>query len=275
MQINCKGQLLDLSQPIVMGIVNSTPDSFFEGSRVDSIDFALEKVAKMLNDGAQILDIGGASSRPGAETPSLERELERTIPLISALHNTFSKTILSIDTYRAEVARQAVEAGASMVNDISAGKLDSNLLQTVAALEVPYVLMHMQGQPKNMQQQPDYQDVVVDILDFFIQKTAELRSLGLKDIILDPGFGFGKSIEHNYTLLGKFQTFSLLNLPLLAGISRKSMLYKQFNIKASEALNASTAAHMIALQQGAKILRVHDVKEAVECIKIFEASRQN
>lgn len=222
----------------------------------------------MLNDGATIIDIGGMSSRPGAEIISVEEELKRVLPAIQKIHEKFPEAQLSIDTVRAKVAKEAVHAGASIVNDISAGKIDENLYQTVADLGVPYILMHMKGKPKDMQNQPTYDDVVLEIMDFFIAEIGKLRALGIKDLILDPGFGFGKTIDHNFFTLKNLNIFKVLELPVLAGISRKSMIYKYLKINSSEALNGTTALHIVALQQGAKILRAHDVKEAAEVIKL-------
>ncbi len=269
--LNCRGQLLDLSRPVVMGILNLTPDSFFDGGKHLGETAVLHQAEKMLREGAAILDLGGASSRPGAAEVQEQEELQRVIPAIETILKNFPNTILSVDTWRAGVAREALNAGASIVNDISAGKLDDDLLQTVADFGVPYVLMHMQGTPGTMQQQPHYEDVVTEVLDFFIQKIVELRGLGLKDIILDPGFGFGKTVEHNFSLLKNLHVFqNVLDLPVLTGISRKSMICKPLAIKPAEALNGTTALHVVALQQGARILRVHDVREAVEVIQLWE-----
>jgi dihydropteroate synthase len=268
--LNCKGRLLTLDRPLVMGILNLTPDSFFEGSRVQNGAGLLARAGQMLAEGADILDIGGMSSRPGSDVVSEEEELKRVLPAIEALHRRFPQAILSADTVRASVARQAVEAGASMINDISAGRLDEAMYETVAALRVPYVLMHMQGTPRTMQQDPHYDDVVVEILDFFIAEMGKLRALGVHDIILDPGFGFGKTLAHNYELLKGMQAFQILDAPVLAGLSRKSMITRLLGVSPAEALNGTTALHLAALQNGARILRVHDVKEAVEVVKIFQ-----
>lgn len=271
MSLLCNGKLLDLTRPQVMGILNITPDSFFDGGKYGNEHAVLLQAEKMLQEGASILDIGGASSRPGAvEVPELE-EMERVVPAITAILEKFPEAILSIDTWRASVANAAIKAGASIVNDISAGSLDPKMFQTVAGLGVPYILMHMQGTPGTMQQSPHYEDVVTEVLDFFIHKVAALRALGVKDIVLDPGFGFGKTVEHNYTLLKRMETFrNVLELPVLAGISRKSMICKPLGIPPAEALNGTTALHIVALQQGASILRVHDVKEAREVIRLWE-----
>lgn len=268
--LNCRGKLISLETPLVMGILNITPDSFYAASRYQQIDEVLRQAEKMLSEGASILDIGGMSSRPGAEIIDEKEELQRVLPTIEAILTHFPDTILSIDTVQSEVARQSVAAGATIVNDISAGQLDENLYPTVAELGVPYVLMHMQGIPRTMQQDPVYEDVVREVLDFFIAEVGKLRDLGVKDIILDVGFGFGKTLAHNYQLLKHLHVFQILELPMLTGISRKSMVYKPFGGSAKTALNGTSALHMIALQQGSKILRVHDVKEATEVIKLWK-----
>lgn len=267
--LNCNGQLLDLNTPVVMGIINITPDSFYAKSRAASLDSALSMAEQHLQGGALILDVGGMSSRPGAQVISVEEELERVIPIISGLKKTFPAAIISLDTVWGRVARAGVEAGAGMINDISAGRMDKMLFPTLADLQVPYVLMHMQGEPGNMQQNPTYEDVVQEVFDFFVQRVGELRDLGLKDIVIDPGFGFGKRIEHNYALLKSLQLFQILGLPILVGLSRKSMIYKLLETRAAEALNGTSALHMVALQQGSKILRVHDAREANEVIKLW------
>lgn len=268
--LNCKGKLLSLETPLVMGILNITPDSFYMASRYQQIDDILQQAEKMLSEGATILDIGGMSSRPGAEIISAEEELQRVLPAIEAIIKNFPEALLSIDTVQAAVARQSVEAGAALINDISAGRLDEKMYSTVAELGVPYVLMHMQGTPRTMQQEPTYEDVSLEVLDFFIAEVGKLRALGIKDIILDPGFGFGKTLSHNYQLLKRLHVFQILELPILVGISRKSMVYKPFGGSAKEALNGTTALHLVALQQGAQLLRVHDVKEAMEVIQLWK-----
>jgi dihydropteroate synthase len=268
--INCKGKLLDLSTPKIMGILNVTPDSFFDGGRYNSVDNALFQVEKMLGEGADIIDVGGMSSRPGAEVISTEEELRRVIPIVKAIQMRFSDAILSIDTVKAEVAKQAIEAGGHLVNDISAGQFDAQLYETVARLNVPYFLMHMNGTPKTMQHNPEYDNVVTHVTDFFIREVGILRALGVKDIILDVGFGFGKTIEHNYQLLKKLQDFKIFDLPLLVGVSRKSMIYKFLDIEPESALNATSALHFLALQNGGNLLRVHDVKEAKEVIQLWQ-----
>lgn len=268
--LNCNGQLIDLSAPIIMGVLNVTPDSFFDGGSYRNVKAMLQQVEKMILEGATIIDVGGMSSRPGAEIINVEEELNRVIPIIKKIKEHFTDVILSIDTVRSEVAKQSVACGASIINDISAGRIDDKMFKTVAELDVPYILMHMQGEPDSMQQEPDYQDVTKTILDFFISKVGELRALGVKDIILDPGFGFGKTIEHNYQLLQNFAIFEVLDLSLLVGISRKSMIYKVLNSTPELALNGTTILNTIALERGAKILRVHDVKEAKETITLWK-----
>lgn len=270
LSLNCRGQLLSLDQPVVMGILNVTPDSFFDGGRYNSETDALRQVERMLEEGAAIIDIGGMSSRPGAALIAVEEELRRVLPPIEAIATAFPDAIISIDTVRAQVAHAAVAAGASIVNDISAAAFDEAMYPTVAELEVPYVLMHMQGSPKTMQLKPDYDDVVREVLDFFIAEIGKLRALGVKDIVLDPGFGFGKAVEHNYQLLKRMHVFGITELPLLAGLSRKSMINKVLKTKPAQALNGTTALNMVALQQGAKILRVHDVRPAVETVKLWQ-----
>lgn len=230
----------------------------------------LTQVEKMLKEGAAIIDLGGMSSRPGAELITEAAELKRVLPAVEVILREFPDAMLSVDTFRSQVAAQAVEAGASIINDIYAGRFDGQMFETVARLGVPYIMMHMQGDPSNMQKAPSYQDVVKEVLHFFIEKLGELRALGVKDVVLDPGFGFGKSIEHNYQLLRQLSIFRLTDLPILAGISRKSMICRVLEVKPIDALNGTTALHMVALQQGARILRVHDVREAMEVIRLWE-----
>lgn len=273
--LNCKGTLVSLENPIVMGILNLTPDSFYDGGKLKGDASILRQAEKMLKDGAKILDIGGMSSRPGAKIIDSKAELKRTIKPITLIKKAFPEVIISIDTVRSIVAKEAVAAGASIVNDISAGKIDSDFYQTITNLSVPYVLMHMKGTPETMQTQSDYADIALEVLDFFIKEVGKLRTLGVKDIILDPGFGFGKTIDHNYQLLNKIHAFRLLDLPILAGISRKSMIYKFLDTTPAFALNGTSVLNMVALQQGAKILRVHDVKEAVETVKLFLQLERN
>lgn len=267
--IQSKGRLLDLSTPVVMGIINVTPDSFYSKSRSNS-DNVLEVAEKMLSDGATILDIGGASTRPGAKLIAPEEEIRRVVPAIEALREHFPNAWLSIDTYNSSTAKAAIEAGAHIVNDVSSGKVDNNMLSTVSSLNVPYIAMHMQGLPENMQQKPQYDDVVYEIRDELRQAIHSCEDAGIKDIIIDPGFGFGKSKKHNFDLMNGLHTFTTLGKPILAGISRKGMVWKTLDTSPEEALNGTTALHMVALQQGANILRVHDIKEAVEVITLFK-----
>lgn len=268
--LNCAGRLLDLSRPVIMGIINVTEDSFYAGSRFTALDAIVQQAAKMLSEGAQILDIGGMSSRPGATIISAEEEVERIAPVIETLVKRFPEAILSLDTIYGHSARVGAELGVGIINDISAGRLDPSMYPTVAELGLPYVLMHMQGQPGNMQKNPSYADVVTEVLDFFIAEVGKLRGLGVKDIVLDSGFGFGKNLVHNYSLLKNMNVFKVLDAPILAGLSRKSMIYRLLEIEPEEALNGTTALHMVALQQGAKILRVHDAKPAAEVIRLWE-----
>lgn len=269
--INCKGRLLDLSQPVVMGILNLTPDSFYDGGRLGDLDALLRRAEQMVAAGVAIFDVGGASTRPGAAEVEEAVELARVLKPVEALVARFPDVPVSIDTWRASVAKAAVAAGASIVNDVSAGKMDAGMYEAVAQLDVPYILMHMQGRPQNMQQQPGYENVVTEVLDFLIREIGQLRALGIKDVVLDPGFGFGKTLEHNFTLLQNLHVFeAVTGLPVLAGLSRKSMICKALGVKPEHALNGTTALHMVALQQGARILRVHDVKEAAEVVRLHQ-----
>ncbi len=268
--INCRGRLLDLSSPIVMGILNLTPDSFFDGGRYTTESAMLRQVEKMLNEGAAIIDLGGMSSRPGAVLISESEELRRVLPAVEAILLRFPESVISVDTFRSVVAAQSVAAGASVINDIYAGRFDEKMFETVATLGTPYIMMHMQGDPDNMQKAPNYGDVVKEILQFFIEKIGRLRSLGVKDIVLDPGFGFGKTIEQNYQLLKNLHIFRMTELPILAGISRKSMICRVLDVPPAQALNGTSALHMVALQQGARMLRAHDVKEAMEVVRLWK-----
>ena len=259
-----------------MGILNTTPDSFFDGGRYGGVDEALIQAERMLRAGAGIIDVGGASSRPGAEVVSETDELSRVMPVVEAIHRRFPEALLSVDTWRSSVARMAVEAGARMVNDISAGAFDPALYPALSELNrkspIYYVLMHMQGTPATMQLNPEYDDVVTEVLDFFLFKLHELQQMGIYDVVLDPGFGFGKTVEHNYALLRRLADFqTVTGRPVLAGISRKSMICKVLGVNPEQALNGTTALHMVALQNGARILRAHDVKEAVETVKLWQA----
>ncbi len=272
--INCKGKILNLSEPVIMGIINATPDSFYEGHLKYGKEDILKMAGKMINDGAAILDIGGQSTRPGSKPITIEEELNRVIPVIESVHSKYSGTIISIDTYNSEVAKNAVHAGASLVNDISGGNMDKAMIAAVAELKVPYVCMHMQGTPANMQKEPTYGNVVKEVLDYFISKVDECTRAGIKDVIIDPGFGFGKTIEHNFQLLKKLSILSITNRAILVGLSRKSTIYKTLGITVSEALNGTTVLNTIALLNGASILRVHDVKEAKESITLYNAYKK-
>lgn len=268
MTINCRGKLLDFSTPKVMGILNLTPDSFFDGGQLTGEAAVLKHVEKMLNEGANIVDVGGMSSRPGAKIISEEEEITRVLPQVQNVVKNFPNAIISIDTIRASVADECLKAGAHIINDISAGRFDANMLPVVAKYKAPFVIMHMQGMPDTMQQNPQYENVVNELLDFFAERIKACRSAGIIDTILDPGFGFGKTLEHNYTLLRNLQLFSTFNCPVLAGVSRKGMITKLLNIKAEDALNGTSVLNTIALINGASILRVHDVKEAKEAVKL-------
>lgn len=268
MTINCNGNLIDLSTPKVMGILNVTPNSFYDGGKHKEINSIIHQVDKMLSEGANFIDIGAYSSKPSAEFVSEEEEIKRLVHIIKELVETFPTIILSVDTFRANVARASVENGVAIVNDISAGLLDDKMLETVADLKVPYIMMHMRGNPQTMQSLTDYNDIVKEMIFYFSERIQKARSFGISDIIIDPGFGFAKTLEQNYEVLHKMELFSMLELPLLAGISRKSMIYKVLEKTPQEALNGTSVLNTIALQKGAKILRVHDVKEAVECIKL-------
>jgi len=268
--INCKNKLIDFSTPKVMGILNCTPDSFFDGGKYHNQKEMLAQVEKMLLEGAAFIDVGAYSSRPGAAHISEEEELQRIVPVIQLLVKEFPEILISVDSFRSVVAKECILLGAAMVNDISAGEMDDNMFDTIATLQVPYAMMHMQGSPQNMQINPVYENVVNDILYYFSGKIAKLRSLGIHDIIADVGFGFGKALGHNYQLLNHLELFKNLEVPTLVGLSRKSMLSKPLGINTNQALNATTAAHTIALINGANILRVHDVKEAVEVIKVLD-----
>ncbi len=275
MTINCKGKLLNFDSPIVMGILNVTPDSFYDGGNLETESQLIEQASNMIQSGATILDIGGYSSKPGAKEVSVEEELNRVVPAIQLISSKFPEVILSIDTFRSEVARAAVNAGAALINDISAGDLDSNMFMTVKELQVPYCLMHMQGTPQTMQTKPEYDKVVTEVFYSLAKKVEELKKMGVNDLLIDPGFGFGKSIEHNYELLQNLPHLKLLNLPILVGLSRKSMIYKVLNCTPDEALNGTTALQSFALFRGANILRVHDVKEAQETIYLYNKLTEN
>ena len=269
MTINCKGQLVDLSSPKVMGILNVTPDSFFDGGKYKDENSILNQVDTMINEGATFIDIGGYSSRPGADFVSEAEELNRVVPIVELILKQFPETLISIDTFRSEVAEQSISAGAALINDISAGKLDVNMLPTIGKLAVPYIMMHMKGNPKTMQQLTTYDDLVKDVIAYFAERISKAHAEKINDIIIDPGFGFAKTRKQNFQLLNDFELLQMLDKPILAGVSRKSMIYKTLNTTSDQALNGTTALHMVALQKGAKILRVHDVKEATECVTLF------
>lgn len=271
MNIVCNGTLIDLSTPKIMGILNVTPNSFYDGGKHNSIDTALRQAEKMLQEGATFIDVGGASSKPGVKKISVDEELKRVLPIIEKIALTFPEVFISIDTYRSNVAAQAVAAGAQLVNDISAGNLDPDMLKIVGELGVPYIAMHMLGTPQTMQKNPTYKDVLVAVRYFFSEKIAQARAAGIDDVILDPGFGFGKTTAHNFELLKYLHTLQIDGIPLLVGVSRKSMIYNTLKTDAAHALNGTTVLNTIALQQGAHILRVHDVKEAQETIRLLEA----
>ena len=273
--LNCNGRLLSLELPLVMGILNITPDSFYDGGQYNSVENALDRVAKFVEEGASIIDIGGMSSRPGAEIISKEKESQRVLPVIRKVRQAFPELIISIDTVHGEIAQKAIDEGASIINDISGGTIDNTIWEVAKKNNVPYILMHMQGTPRTMQLNPIYEDVALDILKYFRDKVFELRNLGIKDIILDPGFGFGKTVRQNYELLSRMSSFKILECPMMVGLSRKSMIYKLLNITPDEGMNGTTAAHMVALQNGARILRVHDVRQAIECINIYQQITEN
>ncbi|AUD01769.1 dihydropteroate synthase [Spirosoma pollinicola] len=265
--LNCRGRLVDLATPAVMGILNITPDSFFANSRV-SVEMTLATAERMLHEGATFLDIGGYSTRPGAADVSPDEEADRVLPVITAILENFPNALISIDTFRASVARQAVDSGASLINDVSGGTLDPAMFGTVAGLGVPYILMHMRGTPQTMQSMATYTNVTTEVIDELAIRLAELRSLGQKDIILDPGFGFAKTPTQNFEMLSHLQNFNLFEEPVLVGLSRKTTIWKTLNISADEALNGTTVLNTVALHKGASILRVHDVREAVEAVKL-------
>ncbi len=268
MTINCKGKLINLSSPKVMGVLNITPDSFFDGGKYNDEKGILNQVEKILSEGATFVDVGAYSSRPGADFVSEDEELKRILPIVQLILKHFPETLISVDTFRGEVAKQCIKYGAALVNDISAGKLDENMLQTIADLKVPYIMMHMRGNPQTMQQQTDYNDLVKDIIYYFSERIATARTLGIIDTIIDPGFGFAKTLEQNYELLSKLELFKIIEKPMLVGVSRKSMIYKLLETSPDKALNGTTVLNTVALQKGASILRVHDVKEAMECVKL-------
>jgi dihydropteroate synthase len=272
--LNCNGRLLASEKPLVMGIINSTPDSFFEGSRLTGTDAILTRVEKMLEDGADIIDIGGQSTRPGSTLLTASEELQRVIGSVDAVHRRFPEAFISIDSFYALVASEAVAAGASIINDVSAGTMDEAMISMAASLNVPYVLMHMKGKPDTMQQAAHYEDVTREVLDFFIHRIPSVRKAGIKDIIVDPGFGFGKTIAHNFELLRNLSVFKILECPILLGLSRKSTIYKTLGTGPEEAMNGTTVLNTVGIENGASILRVHDVKEAREIVSLLNALHQ-
>jgi dihydropteroate synthase len=270
MTINCKGQLIDLSTPKIMGILNVTPNSFYDGGKFTLSENGLSQVGKMLEEGATFIDIGAYSSKPNAEFVSEEEERSRILPVVKSILKQFPGALISIDTFRSGIAAVCIENGAAIINDISAGNLDEKMMDVVAKYNVPFIMMHMRGTPQTMQSQTNYENIVKEMLLYFSEKVNKARSLGINDLIIDPGFGFAKTLEQNYEVLQNLELFKILDLPILAGISRKSMVYKPLGLTADEALNGTTVLNTIALSKGANILRVHDVKEAVECVKLFE-----
>jgi dihydropteroate synthase len=269
--LNCKGKLILIEKPLAMGILNINNDSFYTRSRFQHLDAIVIKAEQMIEEGADIIDIGGQSTRPGSERIYVEEEMQRVIPVIEMLSKKTDKVLLSIDTYHASVAEAAVHAGASIVNDISAGEMDKNMIDTVASLSVPYICMHMKGMPETMHLDIHYENIITEVLDFFIKKINECRLAGIKDVIIDPGFGFGKTIQHNLILIKNLSVFKMMEKPIMAGISRKSTIYKTLHTTAEDSLNGSTVLNTIALQNGAVILRVHDVKEAKEAAILVQA----
>jgi dihydropteroate synthase len=271
--LNCRGRLMVIDRPVVMGIINTTPDSFYPGSRFTGTDAVLDKTEKMLSEGAAIIDLGGQSTRPGSEKLTPTEELQRVVPAVEAISKRFPDAIVSIDTFYSGVAREAVAAGASIINDISGGSIDAEMVGVAASLKVPYVLMHIKGTPQMMNQSAQYIDVTKEVLDYFIARVAELKSAGVTDIIVDPGFGFAKNSGHNFQLLKNLEVFKMLERPILLGVSRKSTIYKTLGVTAEEALNGTTVLHTIGLMNGASILRAHDVKEAREAIQLVNAMK--
>lgn len=267
--INCKGKLLTFEEPRIMGILNVTPNSFFDGGKYQQVSKALKRAEVMLLEGADLLDIGAYSTQPNAEFVSEEEEINRIVPIVEALSKEFPDAFLSIDTFRSQVALQALDNGAHIINDVSGGKLDSKMFETVANYKAPYVLMHMKGTPQNMQQFTQYEDVVKEMMFYFSEQIAKARAAGISDVIIDPGFGFSKTLDQNFEILSKLELFQHLDVPVLSALSRKSMIYKYLQITPQEALNGSTVLHTLSLIKGAQLLRVHDVKEAKQCIQLF------
>jgi dihydropteroate synthase len=273
--LKIKSTYFSTENAIVMGILNITEDSFFDGGKYINTEEIINRCHKMLEEGAAIIDIGAQSSRPEAQVVSIEQELLKLLPIIKLLKSRFPKLILSVDTYWSEVAKQCVKAGADIINDISAGELDEKMVDTIAELKVPYIIMHMQGTPSNMQKNPTYTNVTAEIISYFQQKIKQLKAKGIHDIIIDPGFGFGKTLAHNYQLLNELEEFKQFGIPILVGTSRKSMIYKLLDNSPEQALNGTSITNTIALQKGVNVLRVHDVKEAIECIKITTFAKNN
>ena len=274
--INVNGRLMDLRKPKVMGILNVTPDSFYAGSRKQTEEEILLRARQIIEEGGDIIDLGAYSSRPNADHISPEEEAERLKRALIIINHEYPDTVLSVDTFRADIARMCVEEyGVAIINDISSGSMDEKMFPVIATLGVPYIMMHMQGTPQNMQMNPHYDNVLKEVLYYFSEKIQQMRDLGAKDLIIDPGFGFGKTIEHNYELMNNLEEFGIFNLPVLVGISRKSMIYKLLDTTPDEALNGTTALNTISLMKGANILRVHDVKEACEAVKIYSALNVN
>ena len=270
MTINCKGNLIDLSSPKIMGILNITPNSFYDGGKYSLEKNAISKVDKMLKEGATFIDIGAYSSKPNAEFVSEEEELKRIIPVVKTLIKEFPETLLSIDTFRSSVAQECINNGAALINDISAGNLDEKMIEVIASNNVPYIMMHLRGTPQTMQNQTNYENLIKEMILYFSDKISKARNLGIHDLIIDPGFGFSKTTDQNFEILSNLELFKMLDLPILTGISRKSMIYKTLDTNPEEALNGTTVLNTIAITKGANIIRVHDVKEAIECVKLYE-----
>ena len=267
--INCKGELITFDQPKIMGIINITPDSFYEKSRHTQLSDIYKQVDKMLTDGADFIDIGGYSSRPGADDIPLQEEIDRVIPIVEKVTKSFPQALISVDTFRSQVAEQSIKQGAAIINDISAGHLDSEMMNIVRKYQVPYVMMHMKGTPQTMKSLNQYDDLITDMKYYFSERIDQANQLGINDLIIDPGFGFAKNIDQNFELLSRLSDLEDLDYPLLTGLSRKSLIYKTLKTTADQALNGTTALNMLALEKGASILRVHDVKQAVECCQLF------
>lgn len=272
--LNCKGKIISLETPLVMGIINATPDSFYQVKKTHDIHNVYALADAMIDDGADILDVGGQSTRPGSTRVSADEEINRVVPVIESLHSLYPQVLISIDTYHAAVAAKAIEAGASIVNDVSGGDMDHAMFEMVASLGVPYICMHMQGTPETMQEKPSYNNVVEEVVQYFIKKTEACLQAGIKDVIIDPGFGFGKTATHNFNLLANLEVFKIFERPILAGLSRKGTIYKTLGIPVEEALNGTTVMHTLAIQNGANILRVHDVKEAKEVVTLMMAYKK-